>query len=236
MYLSMDRKYKHIFFDLDRTLWDFERNSRETLATLFKEVDLPAKGIPDFMSFLDTYHEVNLGLWEQYRDGHLPQSVLRPRRFDMSFQRFGLHDPVLAAWFGEEYLKRSATRNDTFPGALELLLYLKPHYHLHIITNGFADVQNAKLKQSGLSSFFSMVISSEEAGVHKPDPGIFRYALDKSQARASESIMIGDDLVVDIEGAQLAGIDQIWFNPSALEARFRPTYTVETLEEIREIL
>ncbi len=233
---SMETKYTHLFFDLDRTLWDFDTNSRETLAGLYEETGLANRGIPHFESFLDTYHTVNTHLWEQYRTGVLSQESLRPMRFDLSFQYFGLHDPALAAWFGEEYLRRSALRKDLFPGAIDTLEYLRSRYRMHIISNGFADVQFAKLKHSGLDAYFDTVTTSEEAGFHKPDPGIFKFALGKAGAASRASLMIGDDMKMDIEGAALAGMDQVWYNPGGHEHPFRPTYAISSLAELKHLL
>lgn len=232
----LNKRYKHIFFDLDRTLWDFDRNASETLEELFHETGLVRKGIPGFDLFLSRYHEVNNSLWDLYRRGEMSREVLSAKRFRLTFESYGIEDPDFAVWFGEEYLLRAATRDHTYPGAREVLEYLKARYSLHILTNGFRDVQYSKLKHSGLRQYFRTILSSEEIGISKPDMEIFSHALERAGAKTQESLMIGDDPHVDIEGAKKAGIDQVWFNPAGKKSELRPTYEIKTLNDLTHLL
>ncbi|MCK4750605.1 MAG: YjjG family noncanonical pyrimidine nucleotidase, partial [Bacteroidales bacterium] len=185
-------KYSQIFFDLDRTLWDFDRNSGEALTELFFRHNLDTS-IKDPEDFINVYHEVNLELWDLYRKGEMTKDILRVKRFKMSFEHFGIRDDALAANFGDEYLEISPTKTILVPHTMEILNYLSGRYELHIITNGFLVTQQIKLKNCGLEKFFSSLTTSEVIGHNKPRPEIFHQALSSVHARKTESIMIGDD-------------------------------------------
>lgn len=230
------KKYQHIFFDLDRTLWDFDTNSRASIDYLIDKYDLEKKGVPSKDEFWDLYTEINNGLWDKYRKGTIRKAELKVLRYELVLRRFGIFNKEMAEIFGREYLEVLPTKNSVFPGTHELLEYLKPKYPMHIITNGFEEVQEKKMELAGLNSFFYVVITSEAAGVRKPDEGIFRYAMEQSGAEPESSLMIGDDLPVDILGAKDFGMDQIYFNPQRLLHSESITYEVETLLEIKNIL
>jgi putative hydrolase of the HAD superfamily len=208
------KKYKHIFFDLDMTLWDFETNAREAYNDIYTKFDLNARGIENIDTFLKYYLAHNDKLWDQYRKGEIEKAFLRSRRFELTLLDFGIDDPGLAEEIGMEYITISPTKTNLFPNTHELLSYLKPKYPMYIITNGFEEVQFSKLKNSDLEDYFQFVVTSEAAGCKKPDAGIFEFALQKAGANASESLMIGDDAEVDVQGAINAGMDGIFFNPA----------------------
>ena len=229
-------KYKHIFFDLDRTLWDFEANSQEVLEDMFNKFDITTIAMIDSQEFIDNYREINHGLWAKYRDGEITKEFLSTERFHATMLLFEVDDIEMAKQMGEFYVKESPYRKQLFSYTIELLDYLQNKYELHLITNGFAEVQYIKLVQSDLSKYFKEKIISEETEWKKPQPEIFKYAMDKAGANANESIMIGDDLKADIIGASKVGIDQIWVNFDNTYAGFKPTYTVGSLKEIEEIL
>lgn len=229
------KKYRHIFFDLDRTLWDFDRNSRETLTELFYRYSLDGRiGNPD--DFVDAYHEINLQLWDLYRNGLMTKEILRTQRFIMSFDRFGIRDDAMAERFGEEYLELSPAKTILVPHASEILEYLSPAYGLHIITNGFQKTQQVKLKNCRLDRYFRSLTTSEEVGHNKPRPEIFQRALSSVNARKEESLMVGDDLEVDILGARRFGFDQVFLNREGLEHSEPVTYEIRTLLELKELL
>ncbi|MFH0896366.1 MAG: YjjG family noncanonical pyrimidine nucleotidase, partial [Bacteroidota bacterium] len=219
-----------------RTLWDFERNSMETFRELFKKHNLQTKGVPSLEEFLNTYRPLNLELWEEYKKEKITKDFLKYRRFEVTLNEFGIDDLSLAKAMGEDYVALSPMQNHLIPGSVEIIEYLFDRYSLHIITNGFEEVQNEKMIRKGLGKYFKTTIVSEEAGSKKPEPGIFQYALNKAQAKAFESLMIGDDAEVDIRGALNAGIDQVYFNPDKLDCPFRPTYTVNHLLELKDFL
>jgi len=205
-------KYRHLFFDLDRTIWDFDRNSQETFRDIFIKFKLQNRGIPGLEEFRAVFKEHNDMLWSYYRKGEIKKEVLSVRRFEMTLNSFGIDDLLLATMIANDYLTIRKDRIFLFPHAHETLEYLHDKYDLHIITNGFEEVQFSKLNLSGLSCYFRTVTTSEEAGVKKPDPFIFELAMHKAGALYHNSIMIGDDVEVDIQGARNAGMDQVHFN------------------------
>lgn len=207
------RKYRHLFFDLDMTLWDFESNAREAYEDIYRTFRLNDRGIASLTDFVSKYFVHNDRLWEQYRNGEIEKELLRSKRFELTLLDYGIDDPALAQAIGHEYVTISPTKTRLFPNAHATLGYLQQRYTLSIITNGFEEVQFHKLKNSRLDGYFSHVITSEQAGCKKPDPEIFNYALRQAGAEASQSVMIGDDLEVDVLGAMQAGMDAVYFNP-----------------------
>jgi len=234
-------QYKHLFFDLDHTLWDFEANSHQTLKELYLVLNLREKGIEDFDLFHKNYLAHNDKLWDRYRNGYIKVDELRWKRMWLSLLDFKIADEPLARQMGNIFLDLLPTRNILFPYTTEILDYLTDkNYHLHLITNGFEKTQHSKLKYSGLDKYFIEVITSEGSNSLKPKKEIFEYAFQKTGANPAESIMIGDAIDVDILGALNAGIDQVHVNHLTKEAvpvindQF-PTYTVYSLRELEEI-
>jgi len=233
---SNNKKYKHIFFDLDMTLWDFEKNAQEAYQDIFEKFKLNHLGIASLHEFLMHYFMHNDHLWELYRNGKIEKSFLRSERFRLTLKEFGVDDPSLAKAIGDEYVAISPMKTNLFPNAHELLSYLKPNYTLHIITNGFDEVQFPKLKHSALDHYFDQVITSEDAGCKKPDPEIFSFALRRSGAKASESLMVGDDPDVDVAGAINAGLDAILFNPKNRSINGYAFRQISDLIQLKNIL
>ncbi len=229
-------KYKHLFFDLDHTLWDFEANSRQTLEDLYHSMELGSKGVSDFDLFHKNYLVHNEMLWARYRNGFIKVDELRWKRMWLTLLDFKIADEVLAREMGIVFLDLLPTRKILFPHTIEILDYLtNKDYRLHLITNGFEKTQHSKLKYSGLDKYFTEVITSEGSNSLKPHKEIFDYALAKAKARVEESIMIGDSLEVDIQGAINAGIDQVFVNHIKETASIKPTYTVYSLKELEKI-
>jgi putative hydrolase of the HAD superfamily len=229
-------KYKHLFFDLDHTLWDFEANSRQTLAELYTTLRLREKGVDDFDLFHKQYLVHNEKLWSRYRKGFIKVDELRWKRMWLTLLEFKIGDEKLAREMGVVFLELLPTRTILFPYAMEILKYLSnKKYALHLITNGFEKTQYSKLKNAGLDIFFTEVITSEGSNSLKPHKAIFDYALLKANAQLKESIMLGDDLEADIEGARNAGMDQVYINHLNKEPDVRPTYTVSSLKELENI-
>lgn len=226
----------HIFFDLDRTLWDFERNSAETLGELFDELKLGYAGIPDAKTFIRLYIEKNDACWALYRQNKMSKDRLRVERFVMALAEFRIQDDVLAHEMAEKYVERSPLKTSLFPHTLETLAYLADKYTLHIITNGFEEVQHIKLKQSGLEPYFKTVTTSERAGCKKPDAQIFRHAMAVAGAYAFNSLMVGDDWDVDIAGALDAGMQAVHFAPETSVASSAKQPTINDLQELRKWL
>lgn len=228
--------YKHIFFDLDRTLWDFETNSNETLLDIIAKYGLIERGIPSFTAFKEVYSKFNTMLWSLYLNGELIKEKLNFQRFNLTLEAFGIHDGLLASNVADDYVEMSPLRTNLFPHAIETLEYLHGQYKLHIITNGFEEVQYKKLELSGMNKYFEHVITSEDAGAKKPNELIFNYALGKTGALASESLMIGDEIEIDLLGARAVGLDQMYVNyPGKVHTEIF-TFEVRSLEEIINIL
>jgi putative hydrolase of the HAD superfamily len=229
-------QYKQLFFDLDHTLWDFEANSRQTLQELHQELGLAARGITDFNLFHKQYIAHNDKLWERYRNGWIKVDELRWKRMWLTLLDFKIGDEPLARQMGEQFLDALPTRKILFPHTLEILGYLRNKgYRLHLITNGFEKTQHSKLEYSGLKDFFGEVITSEGSNSLKPHKEIFEYAFRVTGALPAESIMLGDSVEVDIQGAINAGIDQVFVNHLGITPEIKPTYTVSSLKELEQI-
>ena len=230
------KKYKHIFFDLDRTLWDFDAAAEVAFERIYEQYNLKSLGIPSAHEFHEVYHPLNERLWELYREDKITKADLNRTRFLKPLEHYGIHDVELADHLSEDYVYWSPRIVRLVPGTMELLEYLKPKYHLHLITNGFEEVQDTKLTLSGMKPYFETLTVSEEVGVKKPNPEIFQYALRKAHATAEESLMIGDEMDVDIDGARAAGIDTVLFNPRGEKIDGERTFEVRNLLEIKQIL
>ncbi|MCZ4242955.1 YjjG family noncanonical pyrimidine nucleotidase [Pedobacter punctiformis] len=204
---------KHIFFDLDHTIWDFDRNAEETLKELYHTYDLNKLGLTSCTEFIATYTENNHLLWADYHLGKITKDYLRAERFSKTFIQLGIHPDAVPHQFEDDYVNISPTKTNLFEAAEEVLAYLQQKYTLHIISNGFKETTLTKMNVSKLNPYFQNVIISEDVGVNKPSPVIFQHALDKAKARKEESIMIGDSLEADIYGALNFGMEAIFFNP-----------------------
>lgn len=230
------KHYKHVFFDLDRTLWDFEKNAWEAYCEIYEKYDLRQQGVTSIEAFTQSYLAHNDVLWALYRDGKIEKEFLRSRRFELTLLDFGIEDFSLAEKIGIDYITISPQKTNLFPHSIEILNYLKPKYPLHIITNGFEEVQYKKLKNSKLDVFFNHIITSEAAGCKKPDAGIFEYAFQQTGAQPGNSVMIGDDIEVDIVGAQKVGMDAIFFNPSKMSHNGEVKQEIFDLIDLKNIL
>jgi len=226
---------KHIFFDLDRTLWDFEFNSHNTLLEICNKFNLSDKGITDYEEFIKKYKDHNEQLWDLYRVNKISQKDLRRERFQRTLSDYNIIDPILAEKIGEDYVDICPKKNKLFPYTIEVLEYLSEKYNLHIITNGFEKVQHLKLKYSNLEKYFDKIITSEQIGVKKPNPKIFEFALSNAKTTEEESIYIGDDLEVDIVGSQSCGIDGVYFNPEKISHQENPVFEISCLSQLKDL-
>lgn len=230
-------KYRHLFFDLDHTLWDFESNAKLTLQELHADLNLSALGIADFMVFFERYNYHNDRLWDRYRKGFIRRDELRLKRMRLTLLDFKVADENLAKIMDTRFLDLLPTRTILFPHTKEILDHLVAKgYQLHLITNGFEAVQHNKLKYSGLTGYFGQVITSEASNSLKPHKEIFEYAFEKTGALPHHSIMIGDDLEADIKGARNAGIDQVFVNHKKTAQAAEATHTIYSLKELENIL
>lgn len=191
-------KIEHVFFDLDHTLWDFEKNSRLTFQKILSDHRIDV----NFNAFLHEYIPINLKYWKLYREEKTSKEDLRYLRLKETFDSVGYSiNNQLINQLSEDYIESLPNYNHLFDGAIEILNYLHSKYQLHIITNGFDEVQTLKMKRSRIIHFFDKIITSDSIGLKKPNPLIFHYALEKTNAKPENSIMIGDNLEADIQGA-----------------------------------
>lgn len=225
----MGKSYKHIFFDLDHTLWDFDKNSECTLKQLYDEYDLAGRGIEDFDAFYKCYSVHNDRLWERFRNGYIKREELRWKRMWLALLDFKIGDTALAHEMSTAYLEILPTQTRLVPHAKKLLDHCNDRYIMHLITNGFEATQWQKLQYSGISGYFKEVITSEKSNCLKPHAGIFDFALQATGALPEHSIMVGDALEIDILGAINAGWDQAYYNPQKLVHTRKPTYEVHQL-------
>jgi putative hydrolase of the HAD superfamily len=227
--------YKHVFIDLDDTIWDFHANAKLSLQEVYENRDLK-RYFEDFEHFFTIYAKRNLELWEMYGKGEISKEFLMVERFRHPLSLMGVDNDELAIQIGDEFLDILPTKTMLVPYAIELLDYLLPKYSLTIISNGFVEVQYKKLRSSNIEHYFSHIVLSEAAGALKPDKRIFEYALELNNAIASETIMIGDSYAADIVGARNAGIDQVFLKQQINDNQKPATYSVKCLKELIGIL
>ncbi|QMU66297.1 MAG: noncanonical pyrimidine nucleotidase, YjjG family [Flavobacteriaceae bacterium] len=224
---------RHVFFDLDHTLWDFEKNSALTFKKVLNDYAINIS----VDSFLEVYKPINFHYWKLYREEKISKEKLRYSRLYETFKtlRYTISDEFIET-LSEKYIEFLPGFNHLFEGTIELLEYLKKKYELHIITNGFEEVQTLKMEKSGILSYFGQIITSESAGVKKPNPKIFAHALKKANAKAGNSIMIGDSLEADIQGALNCNFSVIHCNFEEEKITRDNLISVNSLNEIERYL
>jgi len=230
------KNYKCVLFDLDHTLWDYETNSAEALRELYQSYELHKIGSAEIETFLFNFSQINTGLWDLLDQGKIHRDVIRQDRFNRVFQSVGIDNYDLSLRFSSDYLNVSPRKKNLLPNAMEVLNYLHKKYPMFIITNGFDEIQGTKISSSGIDHFFKNVVTSEKAGSKKPEKKIFDYVLVKYGFRASEAIMIGDNLSTDIKGAHNASIDSVFFNPAKVMHEVKVHYEIADLAELKSIL
>ncbi|HBC03499.1 MAG: noncanonical pyrimidine nucleotidase, YjjG family [Aequorivita sp.] len=221
-----------VFFDLDHTLWDFDKNSGLAFERVFKKhkIELP------LVDFLKVYEPINLDYWKKYREDRVSKEQLRRGRLTETFASFQLKLPLKTIdSVAHCYIEELPVDNHLFIGAVDILDYLSQTYKLHIITNGFEEVQHLKLQNSGIKKYFNTITTSEEVGLKKPHPVIFETALMKASVASKKSVMIGDSLEADIIGAQKAGMYTLFFNYRN-EIATAPHFAISELSEIKKHL
>jgi putative hydrolase of the HAD superfamily len=232
--------YRHLFFDLDNTLYDFDTNAYHAMNETFAKLGISGL-LPSFEEFFSVYTNINDELWALYREKKILKDVLRGLRFERSLSEFGVYPQIPYTEIDDLYLKFMTTQTNLFPDTIVVLTELKKRgYILHIITNGFKEVQGEKLINTGLGKFMTNIFISENIKSPKPQREIFEYSIKSSNARKKESLMIGDSWESDIIGAKNYGIDQVFFNPSKLGVDFehygKPTFMIEELTQLLDIL
>jgi putative hydrolase of the HAD superfamily len=227
--------YKHIFFDLDRTLWDFEKNSTDALTDIIKKFHLEDI-IDDVDGFVERFHHYNDKLWEDFKVGKMRKQLLRLERFRLLLGQYDISDKKTVESISQYYLNTAPAKPALIEGCIEVLNYLGPKYKLYVITNGFYDVQLTKIVNSGISKYFTKLFTSDRIGYAKPDKRIYEYAVRSIHAHKEDCLMIGDDIKIDIDGAKNAAIDQVFYNPNRIDSNSQPTYEIHSLSELKSIL
>lgn len=224
---------KHIFFDLDHTLWDFEKNSALAFEKIFQELNFDINS----QQFMDIYNPINVAYWKLYEKNEIDQETLRISRVKDTFEalnfEISLDQINTISYLFIEYL---TSNNHLIEGTIETLDYLKDKYVLHIITNGFSFVQDVKLQKSNLDKYFVTITNSEAAGHKKPHENIFKHALTSANASKTESIMIGDSFEADVLGAQNFGIKAVYFNPKAEMISQNQIIQIQSLTQLKNLL
>lgn len=230
-------KYKHLFFDLDHTLWDFERNSSEVLKEIYAHYELVNFGVFSSEALVSHFLRINTALWNSYDRGDLEHSFIRQHRFRLVFESLGAVLPDFITDLGDTYLTLLPQKKHLLDGALDVLEYAQAKgYVLHLVTNGFDSIQSSKMRSSGIDHFFRNVITNDKAQAKKPDPRIFACALDFAGAQCHDCVMIGDNWEADIMGAKRFGMDTIFYNPEGLVFDEAPTFNIRHLLELKRIL
>ena len=228
------KNIEHIFFDLDRTLWDFETNTHEVLHEILFEYQI-GRNESERKKFIDEFIRLNDELWQLYRKNKVNKHELRTERFRLALLELGMGKEELSQVLSDEYIQRAPRKPHLVAFAKETLDYLKGKYTLHIITDGFKEVQHIKLSNSGIDNYFKHVITSDCTGFKKPDPGMFSYALKITGASANNSIMIGDNLEADIIGARKAGWKQVYYNAGNEKHDEEISFEIRSLKELMKL-
>lgn len=224
---------KHVFFDLDHTLWDYDRSAQETLSEIYTMLELSDSGV-SIKKFINTFYEVNNKLWVKYNDGLIDREYIKTRRFNEIFSTTGI-DKINSEKASSYFLNNCSLKPYLMDDAMTALQYLSNRYELHIITNGFLDAQNRKLNSSGITKFFKVMVTSECIDSRKPSPEIFEYSLKEAGASKSESIMIGDNPRTDVQGAKDFGMKTIFYDPSGRKKSLAD-FTIQSHMELLKLL
>lgn len=229
-------KYKHLFFDLDHTLWDFDANAKIALTEIYSFFNLEVIGVKSFDRFYNYYLHHNQILWDRYHKGFINADELKWKRMWRTLLEFKIGDEKVAKDMSSHFLEILPVKKLLFPHTIEILNYLsEKDYRLHLITNGFEKTQWCKIRNSGLDGYFTHVITSEASNSLKPKKEIFDYAMNKAGATITDSIMLGDNLDADIRGAMNAGMDCIFVNHINTKTELKPTFTINHLKELENI-
>lgn len=232
--------YTDLFIDFDDTLYDTHGNAIISLKELFDYLHLEHY-FEDPQVFYDRYWEANVLLWSQYSKGDITRDYLMVERFRRPLSYGNSLEPTVEYCLeaSDKFLDLCSVKPGVVDGAHELVRYLKDKgYRLHICSNGFHEVQYKKLKACGLFPYFDTIILSEDAGANKPSAQYFDYAFKMSGAKPETTLMIGDNFVTDIQGAQRAGLDVMFFNqyPENFTAPEPVNYEINRLKEAMKIL
>ncbi|MFT7229574.1 MAG: putative hydrolase of the HAD superfamily [Bacteroidia bacterium] len=226
---------KNIFFDLDHTIWDFDANAEETLRELYQIYQIRFLSHRSEQDFLDIYVRNNNEMWKLYRQNKITKDVLRSKRFVDTFREMEVDEEEIPHNIWEKYLEICPTKTILMPGARETLDYLAGKYVLHLITNGFAEVQRRKLVHSDLGKYFQSLTISEEVGVQKPHPLVFETALKNAKSSLKTSHYVGDNLEADIKGAIGSGWKAYWLTQDDSGYQHPDCHSFKDLRELKKM-
>lgn len=228
--------YKSLFIDLDDTLWAFSWNAEDTFREVYQLFDFN-RYFDSFEHYYSLYKKRNAELWVEYGNGSITKDELNEMRFSHPFRAVGVEDEELFRVYPEAFFARIPLKSKLMPHAREALEYLAGRYRLYILSNGFRNLQEQKMRSAGISDYFEKVILSEDLGVHKPYPELFHFALSVAHVQQNEALMIGDSWEADIEGARAAGIHQLFYNyANRTDLNFKPTFEIRDWSEIDTVL
>jgi putative hydrolase of the HAD superfamily len=228
--------YKHIFFDLDETLWDYYANASAVLQRLYIEFDLVAVGVENADVFTQAFYRGNNLAWHKFDIGEFSKETLRLNRFALVFAEMNLPATAVPDGLEEAFVSLCPREGRLIEGTIELLEYLKPKYTLHIITNGFNGTQALKMESAGIDQYFATLTTSESNGSRKPMPEIYEYALASAGAAASQSMMVGDKIENDVLAAERVGIHGVYYNPHSHPHTEKLRFEIKDLLELKEVL
>lgn len=231
----MEKNKKHIIFDLDDTLWDYQQNSEDTLLQLCGDYQLIENGV-EAKRFIEVFRIVNNGLWDQFDRGEITRDVIRKERFPSIFNKLNLNLNGIAMQMQDSFMEICAAKPKLVHGVKEVLEEFNSKYTYHILSNGFDEIQFTKIESAGIGHYFDQVITSGSAGYRKPEPEIFDYILDKIGTTKTQCVMIGDNPLSDIEGAHRYGMDQVYYNVHKKACAVKPTHTINNFDELLSIL
>lgn len=230
------KKYTHLFFDLDHTLWDFDSNTTDALMEIYEIYDFSKWRYFNFQKLLVVFNEINNFLWDKYNHGLIEQMELRNNRFQMILGKLGVPEEEIPNGIGDKYVEITPEKRKVMPFSYEVLDYLQPNYNLHILSNGFDDIQHKKLKAANIYHYFNKIITSDSSGFRKPSKEIFEYAMKIAGATRANSLMIGDNMDTDIIGAQNASMDHMYYNPNETPHTLNVNFEIKSLKQILQIL
>ncbi len=224
----------HIFFDLDHTLWDFDRNAACCLREIFLKNELHNRGVESAEHFVETFSVHNRALWKQLEANEITHDYLRDERFNVVLKALNVEsDVALGSKLNDDFLDLLTEQTHLIDGTIDLLDYLSPNYDLHILSNGFDVIQRKKMRLSGLASYFKNVITFDTAQARKPDRKIFEAAVNLAKTTPENCLMIGDTLDADIKGALNIGMTAVWYEPDETKATPNGVIRIKTLEEVK---
>lgn len=230
-------EYRSIFIDLDDTLWAFTENARDTFEEMYHQYRFE-RYFQSFDHFMELYVPKNLELWDLYGRHEISKDELNARRFSYPLLQVGVDDPALVKAYSDGFFAAIPYKRKLMPHAMEALEYLSGKYRLYILSNGFRELQEQKMRSAGILHYFRKIVLSEDIGAHKPFPAIFNFAMSATQSEFRTSLMIGDNWKNDIVGAREVGMGQGYYcpdaEPSVLE--FQPTFLLRDWEEIEKVL